>query len=72
MVLVATFASLRFGELAAPRRSDIDLNTCEVCVARSLIQMNDGRLIDDEPKSRASAQGGRRHDGGEAGGWQGG
>lgn len=53
MVLLATFASLRFGELAALRRGDIDLRTCEVRVARSLIQMNDGRLIDDEPKSRA-------------------
>ena len=44
MVLLATFASLRFGELAALRRGDIDLRTCEVRVARSLIQMNDGRL----------------------------
>jgi hypothetical protein len=51
--MARTFASLRFGELAALRRGDIDLRTCEVRVARSLIQMNGGRLIDDEPKSRA-------------------
>jgi integrase len=53
LLLLATFASLRFGELAALRRCDIDLERCTVRVARSLIQMNDGVLFDDEPKSRA-------------------
>jgi integrase len=53
MLLLATFASLRFGELAALRRCDIDLERCCVRVARSLVQMNDGKLTDDEPKSRA-------------------
>jgi integrase len=53
MLLLATFASLRFGELAALRRDDIDLDRCSVQVARSLVQMNDGKLFEDEPKSRA-------------------
>src|SRR5262249_4482323 len=52
-ILLATFASLRFGELAALRRDDIDLKACEVRVARSLIQMNDGRLMEEQPKARA-------------------
>jgi len=53
LLLLATFASLRFGELAALRRRDIDLDRCTVRVARSLVQMNDGVLFEDEPKSRA-------------------
>jgi integrase len=52
-MLLATFASLRFGELAALRRSDLDLDGCVVRVVRSTAQMNDGRLIEQEPKSRA-------------------
>jgi integrase len=53
MLLLATFASLRFGELAALHRGDLDLEGCCVRVARSLVQTDDGRLIDAEPKSRA-------------------
>lgn len=53
LLLLATFASLRFGELAALRRGDIDLESCTIRVVRALAQMNDGTLIDDEPKSRA-------------------
>ncbi len=53
MLLLATFASLRFGELAALHREDIDLEHCCVRVVRSLVQTDDGRLIDAEPKSRA-------------------
>lgn len=53
LLLLATFASLRFGELAALRRCDIDLERCTVRVTRSLVQMNDGKLFDAEPKSRA-------------------
>jgi integrase len=56
MLLLATFASLRFGELAALGRSDIDLVTCTVRVARSMVQMNDGSLIVAEPKSRAGGR----------------
>jgi integrase len=52
MLLLATFASLRFGELAALQRGDIDLDRCFVRVVRSLVQMNDGELFEAEPKSR--------------------
>jgi hypothetical protein len=37
---------------------DIDLERCTMRVARSLVQMNDGVLFEDEPKSRR-APGGR-------------
>ena len=50
MLLLATFASLRFGELAALHREDIDLEHCCVRAVRSLVQTDDGRLIDAEPK----------------------
>lgn len=53
MLLLATFADLRFGELAALRRPDLDLDHCVVRVVRSTAQMNDGKLIEQEPKSRA-------------------
>jgi integrase len=53
MLLLATFASLRFGELAALHRGDIELDGCTVRIARSLIQTNDSKLTEDEPKSRA-------------------
>lgn len=59
MLLLATFASLGFGELAALRRCDIDVERCCVRMARSLVQMNDGKLTEDEPKSRAGPPGGR-------------
>jgi integrase len=53
LLLLATFASLRFGELAALRRGDIDLESRTIRVVRSMAQMNDGTLMDEEPKSRA-------------------
>jgi integrase len=53
LLLLATFASLRFGELAALQRSNLDLDGSVVLVVRSTAQMNDGRLIEQEPKSRA-------------------
>jgi integrase len=53
LVLLATFANLRFGELAALRRNQVDLDACEVRVTASLSEMDDGRLIDGDTKSRA-------------------
>src|SRR5262249_46276801 len=53
MLLLATFASLRFGELAALRSGDIDLERGTVRVVRSLVQMDSGTLVEDTPKSRA-------------------
>jgi integrase len=53
LLLLATFASLRFGELAGLRRGELDLDACSVQVAISTAEMDDGRLIDHDPKSRA-------------------
>jgi integrase len=53
LLLLATFANLRFGELAGLRRHQIDLGLCEVCVDTSTAETDDGRLIDDDPKSRS-------------------
>ena len=53
LLLLATFANLRFGELAGLRRHHIDLDACVVRVSVSTAETDDGRLIDDGPKSRA-------------------
>ena len=53
LLLLATFANLRFGELAGLRRNQVDLDACEVRVNASTWEMDDGRLIDGDPKSRA-------------------
>jgi integrase len=53
LVLLATFASLRFGELAGLRREQLDLDGCAVRIVTSTAETDDGRLIDDDPKSSA-------------------
>jgi integrase len=53
LLLLATFANLRFGELAGLRRHHLDLDACVVRVSVSTAETDDGRLIDDDPKSRA-------------------
>jgi integrase len=53
LVLLATFASLRFGELAGLRRGQVDLDGCAVRIVVSTAETDDGRLIDDDPKSQA-------------------
>ena len=56
LLLLATFANLRFGELAGLRRDQLDLDKCLVRVAVSTAEMDDGRLIDADPKSRAGTR----------------
>jgi len=53
LVLLATFASLRFGELAGLRCGQVDLDGCAVRIVISTAETDDGRLIDDDPKSQA-------------------
>jgi len=53
MLLLETFACLRFGELAALRRYGLDLAGRPVRVVRSTNEMDDGRPIADDPKSHA-------------------
>ena len=56
LLLLATFANLRFGELARLRRDQLDLDKCLVRVAVSTAEMDDGRLIDAGPKSWAGTR----------------
>lgn len=52
LVLLAAFASLRWGELAALRPCDIDLESCVIRVSRQLTEV-DGRAAFGPPKSTA-------------------
>ncbi|HEY6274731.1 MAG TPA: site-specific integrase [Streptosporangiaceae bacterium] len=53
LILLAVFASLRWGELAALRRKDIDLVACTVRVERTLTGLPGGGHIFGPPKSDA-------------------
>ena len=53
LILLAAFTSLRYGELAALRRCDLDAECTTVTVRGSLAQMSDGTLIFGPPKSNA-------------------
>jgi integrase len=53
LVLLATFAQLRFGELIALRRRSINLETMELRVRQATAEMEDGSQVDDDPKSEA-------------------
>jgi integrase len=53
LILFASFTTLRFGELAALRRRDIDLAAGEVHVRRSQAELKKGKVIIKGPKSDA-------------------
>ncbi|MFI7135446.1 tyrosine-type recombinase/integrase [Nonomuraea sp. NPDC050153] len=53
LVLLGTFTSLRWGELAGLRRKNLDLDAAVVRVVGTLAELNGGKLVDDTPKSRA-------------------
>jgi integrase len=53
LVLFGTFASLRWGELAALRRSDIDTASGEITVFRQLTEQLGGGHVFGPPKSKA-------------------
>ena len=53
LILFAVFTSLRWGELAALRRADIDLGSRAVHVRRSLTEMPGGGYLFGPPKSDA-------------------
>jgi integrase len=53
LVLLATFADMRWGELAGLRRENIDLDVCEIRIAETLAQLDKGGLRAETPKSRA-------------------
>jgi integrase len=56
LVLLATFTSLRWGELVALRRGHIDLNACEIGVIETTAQLDTGALVAETPKSRAGVR----------------
>lgn len=51
LILLATFANMRWGELAGLRRGDIDLEACEIRITQTLVQLAKA-LRFDTPKSR--------------------
>lgn len=53
LVLLATFASLRWGEAVALVRRDIDLGAGAVSVRRQYLELDTGDLVIGPPKSRA-------------------
>ena len=53
LVLLATFASLRWGELVALRRENIDLETCEIRIIETIAEFDKGDLLPETPKSAA-------------------
>jgi integrase len=53
LILLAAFTSLRYGELAALRRRDIDPRCQTVTVRATLVEMSDGRMLAGPPKSTA-------------------
>ena len=53
MVLLATFASLRFAEMVGLQRQDFDLVNGVVHVRRQAIQTNKGEILPTDPKSDA-------------------
>ncbi|MGW5632251.1 tyrosine-type recombinase/integrase [Streptosporangium sandarakinum] len=53
LVLLATFASLRWGEVSALRRTDIDLDAGTVRVRVAFVERSTGELVLGPPKSKA-------------------
>lgn len=56
MVLLAAFASLRWGELCALRRCDLDPVAATVSVRRQQVELDTGQVIITAPKSAAGAR----------------
>lgn len=53
LVLLATFADMRWGELAGLRRENLDLDACEIRIKETLSYPDKGALRADTPKSQA-------------------
>jgi integrase len=56
LVLLTTFASLRYGEVTALQRRDLDLEERTVRVRRAFVRRPSGELVEDPPKSRAGVR----------------
>jgi integrase len=53
LVLLTTFASLRWGEVTALRRADLDLQVGTVRIRATMVERSTGELLLGPPKSRA-------------------
>ena len=53
MALLATFVSMRWGELVGLRRESIDLDTCKIRIVETTAELDAGGLRPETPKSRA-------------------
>jgi integrase len=53
LILLATFCSLRFGELAALTRADVDSGEGWVSIRRAVVEMANGSLVTGAPKTAA-------------------
>ncbi|MEU8200439.1 tyrosine-type recombinase/integrase [Streptosporangium sp. NPDC049046] len=53
LVLLATFASLRWGEVSALRRTDVELDAGTVRIRATFIERSTGGLVLGPPKSKA-------------------
>ena len=53
LVLLATFGSLRWGELAGLRRENLDLEACVVRIVETTAELDRGGLVPETPKSKA-------------------
>jgi integrase len=53
-VLLATFASLRFGEIMGLQRRHLLVENGQVRIAQAAIQPNSGRTFDGDPKARSN------------------
>jgi integrase len=53
LVLMAAFTSLRYGELVAMRRTDVNTRTGAVTVRATLVERQDGSLLFGPPKTGA-------------------
>jgi integrase len=53
LILLATFADMRWGELAGLRRENIDLDACEIRITQTLVELSKGGLSFGTPKSQA-------------------
>ena len=56
LVLLAAFTGLRWGELVALRRSDLDLERGTVTVSRKFAELQGGRRVAGPPKSTAGVR----------------
>jgi integrase len=55
-ILLTTFASLRWGEITALTRADVDLISCEVRIRRQFLERSTGAVEVGPPKSRAGSR----------------